>query len=136
MCHAICAGHARCGRIRSGCEAACAAGYEPRGIRGSGLLRVAACLEEQPCETIVNDTALEPCFRRAAAAEPLRDLLITYCESASRNYFRCNDWWPVEECTQRASLWTDETLAAAITCHEQDCDELRTCEDAVFGDPP
>jgi hypothetical protein len=136
MCHSTCAGYERCGLVAGGCEAACAESYDPRGIRPSGLLRIAECLETQSCAAIIGDTALEPCFKREAAAEPLRDRVITYCESASRNYFRCDDWWPVEECTRTVSLWTDETLAAAHACHDLECAELDVCENAVFGDPP
>jgi hypothetical protein len=136
VCDSVCDGYVRCGLTPRSCESLCAAGYHPRGVRASVLASVAECLKHQPCAAIVNDSAFTPCVEQAAEQEPLRTEVIAYCESASLSHFRCDNWWSVEQCAHASALWTDETLAAAKDCHERDCEELVTCEGAVFADPP
>lgn len=133
VCKGACRAFRRCLLTDAGCEARCAANYEPGGIRPSALLRIGPCLEEADCASLDEDTAFASCAKRAALAEPLRDAVIEYCESASKNLFRCDVWWSVEECAHSVGFWEDDVLNAAKGCHGLPCDALQSCERSAFG---
>jgi hypothetical protein len=136
LCRGACAGFQRCGLGGSECSQNCMDNYHPHGVHSSTLAVVGECLRDEDCETLAAEDAFEPCFESAAQAEPLRDQLLAYCESASLNYFRCNLWWSVEDCTHTMGAWDDAMLRAAMPCHDRACDDLRACEKASFEDSP
>ena len=133
ICQGACRAFRRCGSTDAGCEVRCAERYEPGGIRPSALLSIGPCLEEADCVALDEETAFSACAQRAARAEPLRDAVIDYCESASKNLFRCDIWWSVEECANSVGFWEDEVLGNAKSCHDLDCEALPTWERAAFG---
>jgi hypothetical protein len=133
FCAGYCDGLVRCGLADSSCFPACADAYHPTRTRSSGLRAVGACLSSETCDVLGSDDPAGPCFDRAAAQEPLRPALVSYCESASLNYFRCDGFWAVEECTSTMGLWKDEVLSKAQACHSKSCDALNPCEKEAFG---
>jgi hypothetical protein len=133
FCAGYCDGLVRCGLAGSNCFSACADGYHPTRTRASGLSAVGACLSHESCDVLDTDDPAGPCFDRVAAQEPLRQELLSYCESASLNYFRCDGFWAVEECTSSMGLWKDEVLSQAQACHSESCDALNPCEKQAFG---
>jgi hypothetical protein len=132
VCESACEGYQRCSLADSRCLASCANDYHPHGIRPSALLHVAKCLKGSSCVDLESDTAFQQCTERAARAEPLREAVIEYCQSAAKSYFECGSFWPVEECSQSAGVWEDEVLADAGQCHERECDALFDCEHEAF----
>lgn len=134
LCDGLQDGYARCsitGQRRGYC------GYDPVGLDGSALAYVGDCLRSDAfCVHLASDQPAETCFDKAAGAAPLRQATVDYCESAALNYFRCNSWWSVEDCTSRMRLWGDLILQAAMSCHDQPCDQLASCEKTAFEGPP
>lgn len=134
LCDGLQDGYARCsigGQRRGYC------GYHPVGFDGSALAHVGACLRsEASCPQLASEQPAEICFDEAAGAAPLRQATVDYCESASLNYFRCNIWWSVEDCTNRMRLWNDSTLEAARSCHDHQCDDVVDCEKVAFQVTP
>ena len=134
LCQGFCAGLARCDLANTGdCVRVCIADYQPTGTRGSALVAAGACAEAADCETLGSDDPTKACFDEARAAEPLREGLIHYCESAARAYFRCNNWWSVDDCVSTMGLWDDALLEQAEHCHNAPCNELADCEKSVFS---
>jgi hypothetical protein len=68
--------------------------------------------------------AQEACWEEAAAQEPLRPALKSYCEGESLNGFRCNVFWPVADCVKVMGLWEDAVLARAEQCQTYSCERL------------
>lgn len=136
VCRGACDGYRRCGLATSGCYQGCFESYDPRGIRGSTLAVVGECLRDEDCATLTSEESLRPCFESAAQVEPLHEASLAYCESASKNYFRCNIWWSVEECTHVMGGWNDAVLGAAQLCHELRCEDIQDCEKTTFENPP
>ena len=134
MCQGFCAGLYRCGLADHGCTEGCIAEYQPLGFRGSALAAVGACAKLADCETLASDDPTKACFEQAGRAEPLRAELLDYCESASRAYFRCDNWWSIEDCTESMGVFEDDVLARAqMSCHGRDCDALADCETSIFN---
>lgn len=136
LCQGACRAFRRCALTDAGCELRCTERYDRGGVRSSALLSIGPCLEEADCESLDDDSAFSACAVRAARAEPLREAVIDYCESASKNLFRCDIWWSVEECAHSVGFWEDEVLGNAKSCHELECAELRICERSAFGNEP
>ena len=135
FCDGLCEGFQRCGLTDSGCASRCLDAYHPRGIRGSSLGAVGDCLRDANCDALGDETASDACFDQVAKSERLRPELVSYCESASLNDFRCNIFWSVEECSDHMGLWEDAVLERAQACHQNDCSTLQSCEKAVFDAP-
>lgn len=135
FCHGFCDGLRSCVLADSSCDENCLDSYHPSGLRGSALSAIGACLSHAFCYDLETDEAFKICADQAAEQTPLRPALLSYCESASLNYFRCNGFWPVEECTATMGLWDDDRLRDAQACHDAACNALRSCEGAVFTSP-
>lgn len=84
---------------------------------------------------LASDEAFAGCAERVAQTEPVRDALLSYCESAALGNFNCSRWWEIQDCTETMSLWEDALLARAEQCHALACDEMDRCEAAAFEDP-
>lgn len=132
FCGGLCAGMQRCGLTDSECGTRCLANFEAHGERESGLGVVGDCLRNERCDILAGDKPFDSCFDQAAKQEPLRPALKSYCESASLNDFRCNVFWPVEDCVHSMGLWDDATLQSAQSCHERSCETRDACESGVF----
>lgn len=133
VCESVCRGYQRCRLTDALCEARCASIYEPQGIRPSALFHVASCLEQLDCAVLASESAFEKCTIEAGAAEPLRDAVLEYCESAAQSLFQCDRWLPVQECTAAVGVWSDERLADAQVCYAEACDAIDDCQHLVFG---
>lgn len=132
LCDGLSEGYRRC-RVPNRDYDYC--GYSPEGYDGRGLVAVGACLRSEDCEVLASDEPAANCFDEAGRTAPLRQVVVDYCESASLNYFRCNSWWSVADCSERMRLWNDATLLNAVGCHQQPCEELSNCETIVFEHP-
>lgn len=136
-CHGACIGWQRCGLSGSGCEAACTDSYDPRGARPESLSAIGECLKTESCATLDSDKPFRPCFDKVRAAEPLREQLIAYCESAAASYFECNIWAPIEDCVHIMGTWSDDVLKAAARCFDHEsCEAREACHTNVFENPP
>ena len=135
-CHGLCAGYEHCGFMAPTCDADCLDGYNPVGVRGSVLEAIGACMQDDDCDSLGSDDPSAACFARVEAAEPLRQAVVDYCESATLAWFRCDSWWPVEECATSMSIWQDDVLEHARSCHPKSCQDLDTCEDQIFNPLP
>jgi hypothetical protein len=133
FCQGFCAGLVRCNLDGYDCVPYCLDHYQPTGVRGEALASVGTCEKSADCATLGSDEPASACFAEVAAAEPLREQLISYCESAARNYFECNIWWSVDDCLGTMGTWEDELLRQAQICHLDKCSELEGCEDSVFN---
>jgi hypothetical protein len=134
-CAGYCDGLVRCNLADSGCTSSCIDTYHPRGRRNDGLSRIGDCLRHESCDVLGQEDDQDACWKSSAAQEPLRPALASYCESESLNDYRCNVFWPVEECVKAMGLWEDSVLARAQECHSWSCDTLQSCEKAVFDSP-
>lgn len=135
-CQGLCDGYRRCGFADSACDDGCLSDFHPLGARGNFLAAVGKCLRDEDCDTLLTDDPSSACVDEVSAAEPLREAVVNYCESAGRNYFRCNIWLSLEDCANRVGAWEDDVLRAATMCLPKACDEQTSCEQAVFHPEP
>jgi hypothetical protein len=136
FCQGFCDGRDRCGQADPNCNANCLDQAQLKGIRPSALAAVGECARTEDCKTLELDNPTAHCFEKVQQAEPLRQAVIDYCESATLNYFRCNFWWSVEDCTLAVNAWQDDVLQRAQTCHLAACSRLFDCEKAIFEPMP
>ena len=133
LCEGLGDGYERC-RLRGSGYDYC--GYRPRLYDGRALAFVGECLKSEDCSVLASGEPASECFDEARGGARLRQATVDYCESASLNYFRCNIWWSVEDCTSRMRLWSDSALETAMSCHHHPCEDLTDCEKLAFEIPP
>ena len=129
LCDGLREGYGRCDLRGAGYDHC---GYRPRLYDGRALALVGECLRHESCSVLASGEPASECFDDARGLADLRQGTIDYCESAALNYFRCNMWWSVEDCTNVMRLWSDAALEGATACHDHTCEDLVTCEKLAF----
>lgn len=117
------------------CQQNCASDWNPIGLRSEVLVQAGECTKSLACESFGEDDPSAACFDAVSDALPLSDAVLDYCEKISANDFRCNIWWPVEDCTKTVGIWRDEVLSdVKSTCLGVACPDLEDCYESVFDE--
>jgi hypothetical protein len=136
FCDGLCAGMERCNQPIDTCASDCLARMDLNGYQASSLATVGACAKTEDCKRLRLADSTGQCFAQARNDEPLRQTVVDYCEAASLNYFRCDHWWPLDQCATDVDLWQDDVLTRARGCLNLVCDQLFDCIKAQWEQTP
>lgn len=138
FCDGVCQGVARCNTSISwqGCYDGCRTDPQNgslKTVRPEAAAVAKGCLSALDCATIFNGP-YDACWERARVQTKPSAHLIAFCPSYSTSAFECGDWFSVEDCETKLTIWTDAFLDALAACTRQaTCEATDACLKDQFG---
>jgi hypothetical protein len=139
LCEGVCQAVARCGFPVAACRTNCETqnpGLASRSASGAAAQK--QCLTQLSCQAVAGDeTAWQQeqsaCWDKAVMSVAVSDSARRFCPDHARAWFECGYTLSLDDCEHTYSMWSDAVVDRLAKCDAKaECDELESCEQAVF----